>query len=205
MFRKKYSGFTAQTPEKLLLDAGAFVKNYVVGESFEEIKTAGRIIGATQGGGEFSAKPNVRQVQVDGVMGRAKGLELIDGWEAYIKATILEVTPETLALSLGAADLVDVTGGEYQQIKARDDIKDTDYIKNIAWIGNLSGSQKPVVLIVKNPLALDGIILTPQDKNEAKIPVTMYGHYAEDDLETPPFEILYPKVTTTTTTTTTTE
>ena len=197
MFRKKYSGFTEKTPEKLLLDAGAFVKNYVVGERFEEIKAADRIIGATQGGGEFSAKPNARQVQVDGVMGRAKGMELIDGWETYIKATILEITPETLALSLGAVDLVDVEGGEYQRIKPRDDIKDSDYIENIAWIGNLSGSQKPVILIIKNPLALDGITLTPQDKNEAKLPVTMYGHYADDDLETPPFEILYPVIKTT--------
>ncbi len=197
MFRKKYSGFTEKTPEKLLLDAGAFVKNYVVGESFEEIKAADRIIGATQGGGEFSAKPNARQVQVDGVMGRAKGMELIDGWEVYIKATILEVTPETLALSLGAADLVEVEGGEYQRIKARDDIKDSDYIENIAWIGNLSGSQKPVILIVQNPLALDGITLTMQDKNEVKLPVTMYGHYADDDLETPPFDILYPVIKTT--------
>lgn len=195
MFRKKYSGFTDKTPEKLLLDAGAFVKNYVTGESFEEIKTAGRIIGATQGGGEFSAKPNARQVQVDGVMGRAKGLELIDGWEAYIKATIMEITPETLALSLGAADVVDSQDGEYQRIVGRDDVKDTDYIKNIAWIGNLSGSQKPVIIIVKNPLSLDGITLTPQDKNEAKLEITAYGHYAPDDLETPPFEILYPKVT----------
>ena len=195
MFRKKYSGFTEKTPEKLLLDAGAFVKNYVTGESFEEIKTAGRIIGATQGGGEFSAKPNARQVQVDGVMGRAKGLELIDGWEAYIKATIMEITPETLALSLGAADVVDSGDGEYQHITARDDVKDADYINNIAWIGNLSGSQKPVIIIVKNPLSLDGITLTPQDKNEAKLAITAYGHYAPDDLETPPFEILYPKVT----------
>lgn len=195
MFRKKYSGFTEKTPEKLLLDAGAFVKNYVAGESFEEIKAAGRIIGATQGGGEFSAKPNVRQVPVDGVMGRAKGLELIDGWEAYIKATILEITPETFALSLGAADLSEVDGGEYQKITARDDIKDADYVENIAWIGNLSGSQKPVILIIKNPLALDGITLTPQDKNEAKLAVTAYAHYSPDDLETPPFEILYPKVT----------
>ena len=195
MFRKKYSGFTEKTPEKLLLDAGAFVKNYVTGESFEEIKTAGRIIGATQGGGEFSAKPNTRQVQVDGVMGRAKGLDLIDGWETYIKATIMEITPETLALSLGAADVVNSEDGEYQRIIGRDDVKDTDYIENIAWIGNLSGSQKPVIIIVKNPLSLDGITLTPQDKNEAKLAITAYGHYAPDDLETPPFEILYPKVT----------
>lgn len=196
MFRKKYSGFTEKTPEKLLLDAGAFVKNYVVGESFEEIKAAGRIIGATQGGGEFSAKPNARQVQVDGVMGKAKGLELIDGWETYIKATIMEITPETLALSLGAADVVDFRDGEYQRITARDNVEDTDYIENIAWIGNLSGSQKPVIIIVKNPLSIDGITLTPQDKNEAKLAITAYGHYAPDDLETPPFEILYPKVAT---------
>lgn len=196
MFRKRYSGFTEKTPENLLLDAGAFVKNYVVGEEFTKIKTEGRIIGATQGGGEFSAKPNARQVAVDGVMGRAKGMELIDGWEVYIKATLLEITAESLALSLGAADLTTSTDTGYQSIKGRDDVKNEDYIENIAWIGNLSGSQKPVVLIIKNPLSLDGIVLTPQDKNEAKLPITAYGHYTTDDLETPPFEILYPKTTT---------
>ena len=35
--------------------------------------------------------------------------------------------------------------------------------------------------------------MTVQDKNEATIPMTFYGHYTFEDLDSPPFKILYPK------------
>lgn len=74
---KVYSGFTAKTPEKLLLDAGAFFKNFEVGvDTFESAVTAGKLIGATAGGGVFEAKPDIRPIEIDGVKGcgkRARG------------------------------------------------------------------------------------------------------------------------------------
>ena len=107
--KRSYSGFTKGTPERLLLDAGAFFRNFTYEEggtandTFDAAVAAGKLIGATKGGGEFSAVPAVRQIEVDGVKGRAKGLEVIDSWEVYLKATVLETTTETIRASLGAA------------------------------------------------------------------------------------------------------
>lgn len=84
------------------MDAGAFFKNFKYepgstdNDTFDIAVAAGKLIGATKGGGEFSAVPAVRQIEVDGVKGRAAGLEVIDSWEVYIKATILETTTESI-------------------------------------------------------------------------------------------------------------
>ncbi len=191
--KKKISGFTNQTAKNLLMNAGAFIKNFDPAEDFDTAVAAGKLIGATKGGGEFSAVPAVRQIEVDGVSGRAKGLEVIDSWEVYLKATVLEVTEETIKQSL-CASAVDTNYNEsYEAIKAKNEIELEDYIDNIAWVGTLSGADKPVVIIVKNALSTDGLKLTVQDKNEATIAMTFYGHYTQDDLDSPPFEILYPK------------
>ncbi|MBQ0112230.1 MAG: hypothetical protein KBT03_03780 [Bacteroidales bacterium] len=193
---KKYSGFTTKTAESLLLNAGAYFKNLEISEdgtieSFEDAVAAGKLLGATRGGGEFSAVPEVRQIEVDGVAGRAKGLEVIDSWDVYIKATILEITEDTLATALCASETE--TGTTHDKITAKNSIELTDYIGNIAWVGTLSGSDKPVVIVVYNAINTDGLVMTTTDKNEASIGTTFYGHYTQDDLDHPPFEIYYPK------------
>lgn len=68
-----------------------------------------------------------------------------------------------------------------------------DYVDNVTWIGRLSGSEQPVIIQVFNALSTDGLKITVQDKAEATIPVTFYGHYQQDSLDAPPFRIFYPK------------
>jgi hypothetical protein len=190
----KYSGFTTKTAESLLLNAGAYFKNFIVGEdTFESAVAAGKLIGATKGGGEFSAVPSVRQIEVDGVAGRAKGLEIIDSWEVYLKATVLEIKKETVQQALCASKVDTESNTDYDVLSANAEISIDDYIDNVAWVGTISGSEKPVIIIVKNALNTDGLKLTTQDKSEATIEMTFYGHYTQDDLNTPPFEIYYPK------------
>lgn len=191
---KKFSGFTTETPKSLLLNAGAFFKNFdPASDTYESAKAAGKLIGATKGGGEFSAVPEVRQIEVDGVAGRAKGLEIIDSWDVYLKATVLEIKENTIKDGLAASSVDTTSNDEYDIIKAGQSIELGDYIENVAWVGTLSGSNKPVIIIVKNAINTDGLVLTVEDKNEASIPMTFYGHYDQDDLDNPPFEILYPK------------
>ena len=198
MKKKAYSGFTKKTPERLLLDAGAFFKDFIYKEdgkendTFETAVKAGKLIGATKGGGEFSAVPTVRQIEADGVKGRAKGLEIIDSWDVYLKATVLEVTAETIKSALGAAT-VDTLDEKYDVITGNASIELTDYLDNVTWVGTLSGSNEPVIIQVYNGLNTDGLKLTVQDRNEATIPMTFYGHYTDDDLDSPPFRVLYPK------------
>lgn len=194
MKKRKISGFTSNTAENLLLNAGAYFKNFdPENDTFETAVESGKLIGATKGGGEFSAVPTIRQIEVDGVAGRAKGLEVIDSWDVYLKATVLEVKKESIVQSLCAASVDEGTSSDYDIITARSEIAISDYIDNVAWVGTLSGSDKPVIIIVKNALNTEGLKFTTQDKNEATISMTFYGHYTQDDLDSPPFDIYYPK------------
>ena len=123
---KTYSGFNDKTAENLLLDAGAFFANFQVGTDTFESASA-KLIGATRGGGKFVAKPNIRSIEVDGVKGRAKGLQVIDSWEVSLSANVLEINKETLAKGLTATNDVDESTTEgYSIITAKNYIELTD-------------------------------------------------------------------------------
>lgn len=191
---KVKSGFTQQTKENLLTGAGAFFKNFIVGvDTYESAKLAGKLIGATQGGGEFKAVASIRQIEVDGVAGKAKGLEVIDSWEVSQAMSLLETTKETIKLALGAADIDTTTNGEYDIITGRSEIKDEDYLDNLTYIGTITGSNIPVIIQIFNALSTDGLNIKTEDKKEAVLGITVYGHYTEDDLDSPPYRIYYPK------------
>lgn len=194
MFRKAKSGFNAETKDKLLTGAGAYFKNFVYGEdTYESAKAAGKLVGATQGGGEFKATPSIRQIEVDGVAGKAKGLEVIDSWEVSMAMNLLETTEESLKMSLGIASIDSETDGSYHIIQGNNMIGDEHYIDNITYVGTITGSNEPVIIQVFNALSSDGLTLKTEDKKEAVLAVTVYGHYTEEDLDNPPFKIYYPK------------
>lgn len=191
---KVKSGFTKETKENLLTGAGAYFKNFNVGvDTYESAKAAGKLIGATQGGGEFKAVATIRQIEVDGVSGKAKGLEQIDSWEVSQNVNLLETTPETLQLALGAADIDRVSNGEFDVISGRSEIIDEDYLDNLTYIGTITGSNTPVIIQIFNALSTDGLSIKAEDKKEAVLAITVYGHYTEDDLDSPPYRIYYPK------------
>lgn len=190
-----YSGFTATTAENLLLDAGAFFKDFVVGtDTFESAVTGGKLIGATQGGGTFAAVPTVRMIEIDGVKGAARGLEAIDAWVVTLMANVKEITVDSIQAALGTATAVDGTTG-YKKITANNYISDSDYNDNIVWIGKLSGSDTPVIIEILNAISLGGLTLNMADKAEGLIPTTFTAHYAADGLDSPPFAIHYPDET----------
>ncbi len=77
-----------------------------------------------------------------------------------------------------------ITGGE---------ITDTDYIENVAIVGNVSGKTNPIICIVKNALADAGFSISTAPRDEA-VPVIIFtGHYNAGDLDSEPWEIRYPK------------
>lgn len=193
---KTYSGYTDKTMKNLVLDSGAYFKNFVIGtDTFETAVTAGKLLGATRGGGTFNAKPTIRNIEVDGIKGRAKGLSVIDAWDVSIQANVIEVTIDTLKLSLGSSTVATSTeDADYDKIVANNVIAVGDYIDNITWVGTLSGSNEPVIIQVYNALNTDGLSLQPQSKGEIVMAMTFYGHYDQTDLDSPPFAIFYPKL-----------
>lgn len=185
------TGLTTATPDKLLLDAGAFFKNYDLSKSYAQNKD--NLIGATAGGGAFSAVPTVRKIEVDGGKENVERLKTIDQWVVTLTANVKEVTVDSIKLALGSAtSKAATTPTGYAAITGNADFVVADYIDNVVWVGRLSGSQMPVIIELKNAASLNGLSLTMADKSEAVIPTTLTGHYSLDDLDTPPFNIYYP-------------
>ena len=200
---KPYSGYNAKTPDKLLLDAGAVFKNFIVGtDTYASAKAAGKCLGATQKGSEFSAVPQIRRMEIDGVHTRTKGDTLIDGWDVYLKTTLVEMTAQTLKLALGVGDAAaSSTATGYDEITARDTIQDSDYITNITFVGNILGENDPIIIQVFNAFHEGGLTITNEDKNNAAVECQFYGYLdpsvydSVTDPLTPPFKIYRPAET----------
>ena len=190
---KIFTGLTSNTRKNLQLDAGALFKNYDPATDTPETATA-KLIGATVGGSTFSAVPEVRQISVDGVKGPTKGYEVIDGWIVTLTSTIKEVTVASIKLALAAAtSTATSTPADYTKIELKE-LEDSDYVDNITWIGRMSGSEDPIMIVIKNALCLNGFSLQAQDKNEGSVPVVFTAHYDVSDLKEIPVEIYVPDV-----------
>lgn len=196
---KPYSGYNAETPDKLLLDAGAIFKNFTVGtDTYASAKAAGKCLGATQGGSEFAAVPSFRRMEIDGVHARTKGDTLIDGWDVSLKTKLVEITADNLKLALGVGDSATSSVTGYTEITGRDTIKDTDFVTNITFIGNILGSNTPIIIQVFNAFREGGLTITAADKNNVGVECQFYGYQDPDIYDdvsqeiTPPFAIYYP-------------
>lgn len=180
-------GYSALTPLNLLIDAGAIYKNYgVVGKE--------KLISATSGGNKFNVKIDFRDIKCDGVKGDAKGLKKIKKVEVTLDTNLLEVTTETLAMIL-LGEVDSATNADYDIITGKTYISDADYLENVAIVGTISGSGKPVIVIIKNALSTDGLKFEAKDDDDNVLPVKFTGHV---DPRTPtllPYEIRYPKST----------
>lgn len=180
----KTVGFTPNTPNNLLIDAGALYKNY--GTDSEAL------ISATAGGNTFTVKSNTRQVKVDGAKGSVKYLEFMTDTEVTLSTNLLEVTTEILTLLLrGKADTT--SDSSYDIITGKTYIDESDYLENLALVGKISGSNLPVIVILKNAANTDGLKWNTKDDNDNVLAATFTAYidpYAPDEL---PFEIRFPK------------
>ncbi|ERI90993.1 hypothetical protein HMPREF1982_03555 [Clostridiales bacterium oral taxon 876 str. F0540] len=179
-------GYTASTPNHLIIDSGALYKNYgIVGKE--------ALIGATSGGNELNITVKTRDVKCDGVKGNVKGLRMITDTEVTLKTNMLEVTTDILKMALlGQVD--STTNADYDLITGKTYIADTDYLDNIALVGKLSGSQKPVIIILKNVLNTDGLKFKTEDDKDNVLPVTFTAFIDPLTPNVLPYEIRFPKM-----------
>lgn len=188
------TGYTDNSPLHYLMDAGAVYKNLVFEEESGEF-TNGELLGATSGGNEFALVQTTRTIPVDGLKGAGKGNTVIDEEIPSLTVNLKELTAKNIALAIAGSKL-DTANEHYDVITTKGKIELTDYLTNIAFVGRLSGSNKPVVIIIDNAISLEGLTIKTSDKSEAVVPVVFRGHYDETSIETgsAPFKIYWPKV-----------
>lgn len=195
---KRFHGFSADTPKRILCDVGAIFKDYDFTKSYQENVAAGKRIGATQGGTTFAANPQGRYIKVDGLPENTKGLYTIDCWKPTLAPKMLEQDSENVRLALGAAkvEATTVKDANYKKITPKDDFDDTDYIQNITLATKIKGSNFPVLIVLYNSISFGGLSWSFADQNETTSDVTFNGHYEigeYEEISDPPFALYIPE------------
>lgn len=199
------SGLREESPENLVLDAGAAFKNINmamlrVGGSdafanaidpantwinyFGLTMTPGTL-GATRDGAESNPQKKMRQVKADGMRGPIAGFDRIDEIKPVVKVTLLEwADPETLMAGLGSADMTP-RGSEYNEFTPRLVVNDEDYIGNIAIAATKKKSSQPVLVVVEYCIAQNAAQIKTKDMDEVAVQIEFEGRY----LPTAPYDV----------------
>ena len=180
------TGLTDRTIVNLQLNAGVLLTKYTKGTDIEEDD----IIGATRGGGSFTAVPTVHQAAIDGAPTYTKGLERVDDWVITLNATMVELNDDAVSRALGVGVVKTETGSGTTKdttFTVKRTVNDADY-KDLYWVGDLSNGQN-VVIKIKNALNTSGLNLTFTDRGEGTYALALIGHFTVDDLDTAPFEL----------------
>lgn len=195
---KILNGFTKDTAKNLQLDAGIIVTGLASPEDFSGVLTGANLLGATSGGGSFVVETEMRNLfeDLDGARGNYKEGNVIDSYNITLTTTVAEMTAKNIKLALGAADTTDKqgTGTDVDITKARMTIKAEDYIDNVCWLGSLNGSDKPMIIELKNVMNTNGLNFTFEDKGKGKIELELKAHFDLTKPEEVPFAIYTPSV-----------
>lgn len=194
------------TFENLQLNAGIFVINAdyssianattlktaiqnLVAGSTSALGSSAKLLGATRGGGSWTVTRELRKPEADGKRYGYKGDTFVDGVDAQLSTTIIEMTKENIKLALGSAD---ITGSSPKEtIKLRTAIATADYLTNICWIGDLADGRL-VLICLLNTINEADITLTFTDKGEGTLPVEFHAKQAGvTDYDYAPFEVVY--------------
>lgn len=189
------SAFTKNTAKNMQLDAGLLVRGLTNILNFSGTIEDDKKLGATSGGATFSATPEIRNIfeGIDGAKGNYKDGNVIDNWEITLTATVKEMTAKNLQLAMATADIDNDSEGKFDVLTPRMDIKTTDYIDNICWLGTMNGSTEPMIIELKNVMNTNGISFTAEDKGSGSVELELKAHF---DLSKPnevPFKIYFPK------------
>ena len=173
----------AETYKSLQLNAGVVIVNTDISSysDAESLKTAlaeiiadgSALLGATRGGGTFTITRETRQVEVDGARARFVGSTIVDGGDAFISTTLIEMTPEHVKTVIGNAD-IDDDAPNHIKIKVRLAIDEDDYLTNLIWIGDTSEGFMAIEL--SNALNTADVTLTWADKNEGTMNLEAHAH-----------------------------
>ena len=188
------SAFTKNTAKNMQLDAGLLVKGLTDILNFNGTIADEKKLGATSGGASFSATPEMRNIfeGIDGAKGNYKDGNVIDNWEITLTATVKEMTAKNLQLAMATADIKS-DDDKFDVLTPRMEVKSTDYIDNICWLGTMNGSSEPMIIELKNVLNTNGISFTAEDKGSGSVELELKAHF---DLSKPnevPFNIYFPK------------
>jgi len=149
------------------------------------------LLGLTEGGVQFTAEPNVRNIPFDGAKGReVKGMQRILGWTSLLTISALEFTDNNLTNAL----LTKTAGTKYNKYTPKSGVLSATDYKDLVVVGK-SSDGKEFIIVLRDAFNGKGLDITQADSDEGKFNIEYHGTYTlNEDLtdKTAPFEILVP-------------
>lgn len=194
------SGFRQETPDNLILDAGVAYRG-IDESALQASGTAGTQLtaaladafklGATRGGTEFDSGKALREVEADGIRYPIAGFVRVDGGAPMLTTNLLEQTQDNLALALAPVEITEHDNWNEIQGKLEVD-PDSDYVDNVAILATLSGSEMPVIIVLRNVLCKNNPKFGLKDKNELGTEVVLTAHALASAPYDCPYSVYYP-------------
>lgn len=160
------SKLTVEQIEKIVIDAGVVYVNYGLADE--------RLLAPCRGDNTFSVEAEIREVEVNGVKGKTKGLRRKIAENATLETNLAELTLENLKIALPGSHLVEnkLTNGWT--------IKSTDYIDNVTLIGKDMGDNYKKVTIY-NALMDEALSFAMNEDDESVVTLVLSAHYDPAD------------------------
>lgn len=185
----KVSGVTENTPKSIMLGAGTLYKNLKYNTGNTTDKWSGDIIGATSGGTKLTITPEITDIEVDGVLVKAKGLAVKTGETASIETNMVEMTKDWIkSIVIGKEGTS--ADSRFNVIESDAHITDDSYIENFGYVGFMTDGT-PIVVIFDYALCTSGMEAEGKNKEAAVLPATFecYADLKEGQTDTLPYHI----------------
>ena len=190
---KILSAFNETTAKDFQLGAGILVTGLTDIENFNgTVSKPAKTIGVSSGGWKFTATPEFWNLYegVDGVVGDMKGGKQYANWEVKLTGSTKAINYENMKMALRSTTTPD--GTNYKKFSVDINITDEHYLPNVCWIGTHAGSDKPLIIEIKNVLNTTGLSITAEDKATGTIEFELVGHFDPAKPHEVPFNIYYP-------------
>lgn len=182
-------GITADTYKRFIIDSGA------VYTGFTTFASPGTLLGATKGGSQFTIEQEIKDMEVDGARGPVIGSRRITMVKATLTINFIEHTLTNLKRALvGSSSAVEQTN--WDKITRALAVSDSDFLTNIAIIGEVSGDSDAMGILIDNAIVDGNFELTLADKEEGVIAMQYTAHFSPTNLgagtDTEPWSLIWP-------------
>lgn len=160
--------------DELQLDAGVLLSTFDL-ENPYTVPDDDDIIATTSGGINPTCVPTYSDFgeDVDNVPNNMMEFKHLDYWECAMSFTSLKFNADNTKLSLGAADVSDVTGG-IKKIVPRRNVQLSDF-SDLWWVGDKANGGAFAIRLI-NGLSTGGLSIQSSKNGKGTASVTITGH-----------------------------
>ena len=183
----KYTQFPANTFQRLQMNAGIFCREFdpATGE-------VTGILGATTGGGQFTAAPEYSDFgeDIDNVPKNTMELKRQDDVTVTMSTTLVTIDADAAKMLIGAADIDE---DDETHIIPRRDLSVNDF-GDLWWVGDYSNINNGAdagfcAVHLRNALSTGGFQIQSTDKGKGNFALELTGHYSMATPDLMPYEV----------------